>query len=260
MLIHHKEFVENLIKKIKDDERFVGILAGGSMINNTMDQFSDLDLILIYEPTFKEDIMMNRLQIASEFGHLLSGFTGEHVGEPRVIICLYKAPLHVDLKFITLEELKGGVEKPLVLWQRDSSVSELINETNFSYPNPDFQWIEDRFWVWIHYGATKLGRGELFELIDLLTFIRGTVIGPLVLMNNNLQPNGVRKIEIGAPEFLEELEKTVAVHEKASCYNAMKSTISLYLNFRQDYEGDIQIKSEAQQESIKYLEEVYGEM
>jgi hypothetical protein len=31
---------------------------------------------------------------------LLVGFTGEHVGEPRVLICLYGPPvLHVDLKF-----------------------------------------------------------------------------------------------------------------------------------------------------------------
>ncbi|MCR8630268.1 aminoglycoside 6-adenylyltransferase [Paenibacillus radicis (ex Xue et al. 2023)] len=260
MLKHHEKFVENVIKNIQDDERFVGILAGGSMINNSMDQFSDLDLILVYEPTYKEDIMMNRLQIANKFGHLLAGFTGEHVGEPRVLICLYKAPLHVDLKFLTIEELKVGVEKPLVMWQRDSSLSQLVNETNYSFPYPDFQWIEDRFWVWVHYGATKLGRGELFELIDFLSFVRGTVIGPLVLMNNNLLPRGVRKIEMNAPDFIEALEKTVAIHEKESCYNAMKSTISLYLNFRQGYEGDIQIKSEAQQESIKYLEDVYGGM
>ncbi|MNI07856.1 hypothetical protein D3C73_608730 [compost metagenome] len=260
MLKQHEDFIKNVIEQIKDDERFVGILAGGSMINNTMDQFSDLDLILVYVPSFKADIMMNRLQIAGEFGHLLSGFTGEHVGEPRLLICLYKTPLHVDLKFVNIEELKGGVEKPIVVWQRNSSLSQLINEINFSFPYPNLQWIEDRFWVWIHYAATKLGRGELFEVIDFLSFIRGTVNGPLVLLKNNLLPRGVRRIETDAPDFIEELEKTIAVHEKASCYNAIKATISLYINLRQGYESDIQLKSEAQQESIKYLEEVYGEM
>lgn len=29
MLKQHEEFIQNLIKKIKDDERFVGVLAGG---------------------------------------------------------------------------------------------------------------------------------------------------------------------------------------------------------------------------------------
>lgn len=261
MLKQHEDFIQKVKKQIKEDERFIGILAGGSMINNTMDQFSDLDLILVYDSTFQGEIMMNRLQIASQFGHLLSGFTGEHVGEPRLLICLYNSPiLHVDLKFVTIEEVTSGVERPIIVWQRDSSLSQVLSEINFSFPYPDMQWVEDRFWVWIHYGATKLGRGELFEVVDFLSFLRGTVIGPLVLMKNNALPRGVRRIEEDAPDFIEKLEKTIAIHEIESCYNAIKSIISLYLNLRQDYEIDIQIKSEAQQESIKYLEEVYKEI
>lgn len=258
MLKMHEDFIQNIIMRIKSDERFIGILAGGSMITNNMDQYSDLDLILVYELAFQEEIMANRLQIASGFGNLLSGFTGEHVGEPRLLICLFNAPiLHVDLKFITMEEIKNGVEKPIVVWERNSSLGQLLSETNYSFPYPDLQWIEDRFWVWIHYGATKLGRGELFEVIDFLSFLRGTVIGPLVLMRNNSLPRGVRRIEEDAPKFLERLEKTVAIHEKESCYNAILSTISLYLDLRRDYEVDVQIKTDAQQESIKYLTEVY---
>ncbi len=53
---------------------------------------------------------------AKRLGHFLSGFTGEHVGEPRVLICLYDNPLlHVDIKFLTLEELHPRVETPVVL-------------------------------------------------------------------------------------------------------------------------------------------------
>lgn len=115
-IVRNVSCIENIIKI---DENIGHVLAGGSMINNTMDQFSDLDLILVYDSTFQDDIMMNRLQIASRFGHLLSGFTGEHVGEPRLLICLYNALiLHVDLKFVTIEEVKDGVEKPIVVWQR----------------------------------------------------------------------------------------------------------------------------------------------
>lgn len=110
---------------------------------------------------------------------------------------------------------------------KDSSLSQLLSEINYSFPYPDIQWIEDRFCVWIHYGTTKLGRGELFEVVDFLSFLRGTVIGPLVLMKNNLLPRGVRRIEEDTPDFIEKLEKTVAIHEKESCYNAIKSTISL---------------------------------
>lgn len=116
MLKQHDDFIQKIKQQIKTDKRFMGILAGGSMIDNTMDQFSDLDLILVYDSNFRSSVLNNKLQIASEFGSLLSGFTGEHVGEPRLLICLYNTPiLHVDLKFVTLEEVKDGVEKPIVV-------------------------------------------------------------------------------------------------------------------------------------------------
>ena len=36
-------------------------------------------------------------------------FTGEHVGESRVLICLYGPPLlHVDLKFVSLSDAAMG--------------------------------------------------------------------------------------------------------------------------------------------------------
>ncbi|MBI2206762.1 MAG: hypothetical protein HYU41_23240 [Candidatus Rokubacteria bacterium] len=43
------------------------------------------------------------------------------------------------------------------------------------------QWIEDRFWVRMHYIAAKIARGELFEAIDGLVFVRSRVLGPLIL-------------------------------------------------------------------------------
>lgn len=50
-------------------------------------------------------------ELAGTLGHLLHAFTGEHVGEPRLLICLYGPELlHVDLKFVTLEMLTQRVE------------------------------------------------------------------------------------------------------------------------------------------------------
>ena len=45
--------------------------------------------------------MGERRTIAESCGGLLAAFTGEHVGEPRLLICLYGPPLaHVNLKFV----------------------------------------------------------------------------------------------------------------------------------------------------------------
>jgi len=50
---------------------------------------------------------------------LLAAFPGDHVGEPRLLICLYGPPLlHVDLKFMSTDEFLHRVEDPMVLWDR----------------------------------------------------------------------------------------------------------------------------------------------
>lgn len=173
MIPIHQQFINQVMERTRQDSRLTGLLVGGSVMRGTVDVYSDLDLIIVYDFSFKEEIMEQRIQIAHSFGSLLSAFTGEHVGEPRLVICLYgPQPLHVDLKFISLTELAVRVENPLVLWDRDNSLRSVLNETSPSYPTPSPQWLEDRFWVWVHYGATKLGRGELFEFIDLLSYIQ----------------------------------------------------------------------------------------
>ncbi|OAS18998.1 hypothetical protein [Paenibacillus oryzisoli] len=78
-----------------------------------------MDLIVVYDAVYREEVMNQRVRIAEKLGNLLSGFTGEHVGEPRLLICLYgPPPLHVDLKFVTAQELEHRVEDPMILWER----------------------------------------------------------------------------------------------------------------------------------------------
>src|SRR5678816_2060583 len=95
----HREFLLRSIDRLNNDRRIVGVAAGGSFITNSMDEFSDLDLIIAIEPADYAEVNLERMKIAASLGKLLAAFTGEHVGEPRVLICLYEAPLlHVDLK------------------------------------------------------------------------------------------------------------------------------------------------------------------
>jgi len=256
----HEDFINLAKEKLREDYRLIGLLAGGSMITGFMDEYSDLDLIVVYDARYREEIMDYRIQIAEKLGSLLSAFTGEHVGEPRLIICLYGAPpLHVDLKFVTVQELEQRVENPIILWERGAEISELIQRTSPSYLYSSPQWIEDRFWVWVHYGATKLGRGELFELIDHLTYMRSSALGPLFLIKNGELPTGVRRLEKYVSEGLEELKETVPNHSTESCYHALQMTIRLYQQLRQ-HVGNIEYKKEAEQVSVAYLEAVYSSL
>ena len=100
-------------------------------------------------------------------------------------------------------------------------------------PQPRFQWIEDRFWVWVHYIAAKITRGELFEAIDGLGFVRARVLGPLVLFQAGVQPNGVRRVEQRTPVHVPLLRSTLAFHDSESCRNALVATIALYTGLRE---------------------------
>jgi len=253
----HDRFIEQAIEYVSQDQRLIGLLAGGSMMYGEMDEYSDLDLIIVYNYAFRSEVMEQRLLIAERLGNLLSAFTGEHVGEPRLLICLYgPTPLHVDLKFVQLEELESRIENPLILWERSSDITTIISKTSPSFPFPNPQWIEDRFWVWVHYCATKLGRGELFELIDTLTFMRNVVLGPLVLIYNGHSPRGVRKLEKYALKELEELIGTIPIHSFESCYHALKNTIKMYQRLRQV--SEISPRKEAERVSIEFLDVIYS--
>ncbi|WP_216635858.1 nucleotidyltransferase domain-containing protein [Bdellovibrio bacteriovorus] len=185
----HSRFLDRTLDYIKNDARMLGLAVAGSCITNTMDEFSDLDFVVVVSEAHYEQVMLERKQIASALGNLLVAFTGEHVGEPRLLICLYDHPLlHVDLKFVTRSDFQKRIEDPVILWERESVISDEFKKSSPIHPMPDLQWIEDRFWVWIHYMAVKLGRGELFEVIDCLTFIRAIALGPLSLVTHGQLP------------------------------------------------------------------------
>lgn len=57
-----------------------------------MDAFSDVDLILVCKPEDHPGLMRDRVALAEKLGPLVAAFTGEHVGEPRLMICLYGPP------------------------------------------------------------------------------------------------------------------------------------------------------------------------
>lgn len=109
---------------------------------------------------------------------------------------MYDDPLlHVDIKFLTLDEFKERVEDPAIVFDRDQQLQHIINSTKSAWPKLDYQWIEDRFWTWVHYATLKIGRGEYFEALDFLSYVRSVVIAPLLQIKNHQLPRGLRKVE-----------------------------------------------------------------
>ncbi len=253
----HRTFLSSAIDQLQRDTRIVGIAAGGSFLSDSMDEFSDLDLVIAVEPNNCESIMADRHRIAGSLGLLLAAFTGEHVGESRLLVCLYDGSpiLHVDLKFLTLPDLAQRVEHPFVLWEREGRFAKAVKEGIAEYPIPNLQWIEDRFWVWIHYVTTKVGRGELFEALEGLSLLRTTVLGPLILLRSGARPAGVRKVEKLAPEYVRALQSTIAGYNAIDCLRALRASVELYRSLRANTAAAA-FSQAAESATMKYLSDV----
>jgi hypothetical protein len=233
---YHAAFLDNARGVLSSDPRIHTLLAGGSLIHGGVDEFSDLDFVVVVEDDAYPDVLASRMHIARRLGPLLSAFTGEHVGEPRLLICLYGPELlHIDLKFVTMADLDRLVERPVVLWSRDKvAVEERLDRADISWPNLDPDWFEARAWIWLHYGAARALRGELFEAISMLAFFRDQVLGPMLHRRAGRAQRGVRRIEAHRLDETGQLAATVARPDAGSVKASLVAAIDLYLQLRAD--------------------------
>lgn len=253
-----QDFAYNAAEIVSADQNVLGLAVAGSWITNELDEYSDLDLVLVTKEQISSD-KEKMIDLAKSLGNFISGFTGEHVGEPRLLICLYDDPLlHVDIKFLTLQEFVNRIENPVILFERDDLLTAIITSTEAKWPEPDFQWIEDRFWTWVHYACMKIGRGELMEAYDFLSFLRQTVFSPLMQVKNNKKVRGLRRVETQLSlSDLENLKITIAQYNNASIIKALDNSISIYKSLRRKlFPATITMQEKAEKRSLEYFKQI----
>jgi predicted nucleotidyltransferase len=252
--VYHRTFLDKVLDILSQDPRIHTLLAGGSLIHGGLDEFSDLDFVVVVEEDAYAEILASRMDIACRLGPLLSAFTGEHVGEPRLLICLYGPELlHIDLKFVTMSDLDRRIERPLVLWSRNkSAVEDRLDRADIYWPNLDPDWFEARAWIWLHYGAARALRGELFEAIGMLAFFRDQVLGPMLHRRAGRPQRGVRRVEAFGLDQAGQLAATIARHDLASVRASLVASIELYLELRADDPPQSEVKG-MPQALLKFL-------
>lgn len=253
-----REFAEKAKAILEPDDNVIGLAVAGSWLTNEIDEFSDLDLILVTKNKVSNDKNL-MLGYAKKLGNFLSGFTGEHVGEPRVLICLYDNPLlHVDIKFVTLDEFHSRVETPMLLIDKNGQLEKAISNSEAKFPYPDYQWIEDRFWTWTHYALLKIGRGEYLEAYDFMGFLRMVVFGPLLHIKNGNLPRGVRKVEanLESSDF-DKLKLTIPTYYRYSLLYSLRNAVSLYRQLREElFDNNVILLNETDKKVMIYFDEI----
>ena len=252
------EFANSAKIILESDDNVVGLAVGGSWLTDEIDEFSDLDLIMVTKEKISGDKEI-MIEYAKRLGNFLSGFTGDHVGEPRLLICLYGDPiLHVDIKFLTPGEFHSRVETPVILLDRDGQLGDVIRHSMPQFPHPDYQWIEDRFWIWVHYTLLKIGRGENLEAFDFFGFLRMIVFGPLLHIKNGNLPRGVRKVETGLKkEDLDFLKRTIPQYDRQSLLDSLRTSVSLYRELRASlFDKEVRLQEATEQQVMKYFDDI----
>lgn len=252
-----RRFLSDALPRIQRDGRVTGVAVAGSLAGGYPDIYSDVDLIVVIDDEAFESVMKERLTLIGSWAPLVVGFTGEHVGEPRLIITLVGPPLlHVDFKFVRAGDFAERAEDPAILWDRDGDLAYKLAERPPARPSLDLQWIEDRFWIWVHYGATKLGRGELFEVISFLNYLREAVFGPLIARRVGALPRGVRHLESIAPDEARALQTTLCGYDRHQAGEALLASVELYRRWLADAESAIERRRDAEKLAVQYLRDI----
>lgn len=202
------------------------------------------------------NLIKRKEEFTEKIGELLSISTGDHLAVKNLLICLYDKPLmHIDLKFLEKDELPLRTEDPVILWQRDSLFSKLLTLSRPHIDEADIQFIENHFWIWLHYACSKLERGEVFEVVFQTGFLR-IAIATLYYHSYNISPRGVRRFEQLMPNEIAAFSKTVPTYTYDSCHNALCHLVDLYVSIRNSakLKGVIDPNTKAEKAVSTYLD------
>jgi len=230
-LPHHRGRLIAACQAGTNEPDVIGMAIAGSFVEGTPDIYSDLDLRVVLANGSLERVFPRREEFASECGPLVAAFTGEHVGEPQLLITLYDDLMHVDYLFIELADAprKNDFRKVQVLWQRDPHVSEALSRPYVADPAADLAYMEARIWTWSWYIQSKILRGELWEAVSGLAFVRTAVLFRLLAMSQKIRFRGARFAEQTVGEYSGAVARTLGSLENESLLEALRTTVSLYV-------------------------------
>ncbi len=208
----------------------LGMLIGGSFASGEADIYSDLDMQLVVEDEAVEATSGDLRRMAEEAGPVAAAFFAEHVGLPHMLIVLYEDLIHADFEPVAVTYVgpRNAGLSAHVLWERNGIVSSALPGTHEDDAAADLRWIEDRMWTWSWYIQTKVLRGELYEALDGLQYMRDRVLFKLLALRRGEHPSGARRVEARIGEWTHQFADTVPVLSRESMMEALRASMTLY--------------------------------
>jgi predicted nucleotidyltransferase len=249
----HRAYLDGALPILRADARVTSVVISGSAVTGGIDEWSDLDLVVFVEDSAESAMWDEHFDVVARLGkNFLSAFRGDHVGEPRLLICLYDDPLlHVDVKFMAHKDAATLHYPAEVLWSRGDPPS---------LPGPDVksfdvQWCANRLATWAHYIGVKIERGELFEALNSIDYLRTRVLCPLIALEAGVMPRGTRRIEETRSPRLEQLARTVCGYERNALLAATQEAFALAWSLLDGHPG-VQRNRTAERRAMAFLGEI----
>jgi len=226
----HRAKAEAAAQAASDNPDVVAVAVAGSFAAGIADELSDVDLRLYVPDDAVERTVEAIPALASQCGRVVALFTGEHVGIPTLTIVLYDDLVHVDFDVLSstdVGEHNQGLPA-VVLWERDG-LSAALPGTYQPDIGTELRWMEARIWTWSWYIQTKIIRGELYEALDGLQYVRNQVLFRLVAFERGVRPAGARRIDPALGDRTSSFAMTVPARlDAGALLDALRAEIAIY--------------------------------
>lgn len=240
----HGELLGHAVARLREDERVVALVLGGSLARGAADRCSDVDLYVVVRDGAFDAVLAEREAIAGGVGSTLFAFDVDPVpGGSTDHIVLYEGPDGEPIKFDFMY-LKESDLEPAPKWAgcavledeggRGGGVVARSEGLAPPPPNPEIlRELNQKFWTWCWYVFGKIVRGELWEALDGLHNIRSLALVPLLHWAAERPHEGYRQLEgkLDA-ETASRLGATLSPLEPEALYGALRAEMGLFRDLR----------------------------
>jgi predicted nucleotidyltransferase len=229
-LPRHRAKAETACRAALADPDVMAMVVTGSFATGDADELSDIDLRVYVRPDAVESVVARIPDLAAAAGRVVALFVAEHLGIPTLTIVLYDDLVHVDFDVVAADraaEHNDGLPA-VVLWEREP-ISDALPGTYAPEVAVGVRWLEARIWTWSWYIQSKVLRGELYETLDGLQYVRDQVLFRLLAFHGERRPAGGRRAETVVGEHGDAFARTVPTSlDPASILAALREEIDLY--------------------------------
>ena len=245
----HHELLGRAVARLREDERVVALLLGGSLARGAADLYSDVDLYVVVRDGAFDAVLAERDAIAGGVGSKLFAFDVDPVpGGSTDRIVLYEGPDGKPIKFDFMYLKESDLEPApkwagcAVLEDEGGGVGAVVARSEGLAPPPpkpeELLELNQKFWTLCWYVFGKIVRGELWEALDGLHDIRSLALVPLLDWAAERPHEGYRRLEGKLdPEMASRLKATLSPLEPEALYAALRAEVELFRGLRAEVFG-----------------------